>query len=122
MLYSVDSGRQIDVIPHAEEYHACLNRLPESDHAAVCGYLNRLIDTGEIFTSSWIPGADWNGTPFQPLYHACNDDPNAAAKFFGQILWKVMIDRREVWGFGRYEHRECVQIRGLTYFQLGRTP
>jgi hypothetical protein len=70
-----------------------------------------------VDTSSWIPGADWTGTVFQPIYEACGEDENAAALFFGLLVWQVVMDREDCWSFGRYE-KEGIPIRGMTYFRI----
>jgi hypothetical protein len=84
--------------------------------------LRSRIKCDEIHTSSWIPGANWTDTVFQPIYeNACRYDPEAAAKCFGLILWAVLLDDEDVWGFGRYEKND-VPIEGMTYFKFGRRP
>jgi hypothetical protein len=42
---------------------------------------------------------------------------DASARFFGILLWQVMMDRPEAWGFGRYE-KDGAPIEGMTYFRL----
>ena len=67
-------------------------------------------------------GANWLGTVFQPIYDkAWHYDEEAAAKFYGLILWHVMLERDDVWGFDRYE-KDNVPIEGLTYVKLGVVP
>jgi hypothetical protein len=41
----------------------------------------------------------------------------ASAKFFGILLWQVIMDRPEAWSFGRYE-KDGIPIEGMTYFRL----
>jgi hypothetical protein len=48
---------------------------------------------------------------------ACGMSFEASAKFFGILLWQVIIGRPEAWGFGRYE-KDGVPIEGMTYFRL----
>ncbi len=67
-----------------------------------------------------MPGSDWTGTVFYPIYEdACHRDQSAAARFFGLILWDVMMRRPETWAFGRYEANGA-SIEGLTYFRVDR--
>lgn len=109
-------------IPHRGYYDAWKKQLSPAEYEAIFDELDRRISTGDIHTSSWIPGADWIGTVFQPIYEtACHHDEEAAAKFFGLILWHVMLERDEAWGFDRYE-KNNVPIEGLTYFKLGIAP
>lgn len=118
MLYLLDTNSFVDEIPHRPEFDLWRSRLSREQYAAICQELNRQIDNGEIHTSSWMPGPDWRDTPFQPIYDvACEGNEEHSAKFFGLILWAVMMERPETWGFGRYE-KDGIPIRGLTYFRL----
>ena len=122
MLYSVDVASYVDYVPHAKEYDAWRNRLPKTDFQAIWDDLSGRISGSEIQTSSWIPGANWSGTVFQPIYDkACEQDPVASAKFFGLILWDVVRSHEDTWGFGRYKLGE-VPIEGMTYFRLKSPP
>jgi len=122
MLYAIESKQYIREIPHRPFYDACRVRLTNAQYQAIYEALDQRVGTDEIHTSSWIPGANWMGTVYQPIYDtACRHDQDAAARFFGLILWHVMLDREEVWSFGRYE-KDNIPIEGLTYFRLGVTP
>lgn len=122
MLYSVDSRSYVKAIPHRADFDAWRSRLSSEEYGAIVCDLRNRIECDEIHTSSWIPGADWRDSVFQPIYEkACRCDPEAAAKCFGLILWAVLLDDNKVWGFGRYE-KDGVPIQGMTYFKLGRRP
>jgi hypothetical protein len=116
MLYSVDDGKVITNIPYASKYRLYRGRLSDQEYNAIVEELNRRIDTNEIHTSSWIPGSDWTETVYEPIYYkACNEDVEEAGKFFGLILWVVMMNRPEMWSFGHYSKNDIL-IEGLTYF------
>jgi hypothetical protein len=118
MLISLNTLKPITRIPHRTEYERWQAGLSRSERDAILEELDRRIDDSEVRTSSWLPGADWSGTVFQPIYdRACNRNPDAAALCFGLMLWEVMQRRPERWAFGRYE-LEDVPIEGLTYFML----
>ena len=124
MLYALKNQEYIDedYIPHRRNYDAWKSQLSVAQYQAIFAELDRRVSTGDIHTSSWIPGAEWDGTVFQPIYEtACHFDEDAAAKFFGLILWHVMLERDDVWAFDRFE-KNSVQIDGLTYFKLGDPP
>jgi hypothetical protein len=122
MLYSFDSGEYIKDIPHRREFDIFRSRLTGVQYQAIFDDLNSRVDIDEIHTSSWMPGADWTGTVFQPIFDvACRNDFDASAKFFGLILWHVMLEREEVWSFGRYE-KDGVPIEGMTYFRTSNPP
>jgi hypothetical protein len=82
----------------------------------ICDNLNSRFEGHEVDTSSWIPGADWSLTPFQPIYEALQDEVDAGL-FFGLIVWHVVMDRDDCWSFGRYE-KDGAPIKGMTYFRI----
>lgn len=117
MLYDVNSGKEIISIPYRANYERWRRNLSDEDFQLIFDELNERVDQNEILTSSWIPGSDWTNTVFQPIYEACGRNVDAAAKFFGLILWEVMMERPEYWSFGRYR-KDVIQIEGLTYFKV----
>ena len=118
MLYSVDSQTYVHHIPHEPEYRTWVNCLAQDEFDAIVEELNSRVGGDEIHTSSWMPGSDWSGTVFHPIYEkACRRDEEAAGMCFGLILWQVLMERDDVWGFGRYEKRG-VPIEGMTYFRI----
>ncbi len=120
MLLDITSGDEITRIPHVKDFERWKSRLSKQEYRAIVHELNSRIEGDEVHTSSWIPGSDWNGTVFQPIWSkACKKNQDAAALFFGLILWVVMMERPETWAFGRYE-LEGIPIKGLTYFRVHR--
>ncbi|WP_147534528.1 hypothetical protein [Bacillus marasmi] len=112
MLFSVE-GMQITEVAHKQEFHQRMKSLPNVDYQAIVDELNRVINCGDVHTSSWIPGHDWRGTLYEPIWLACRKNDEVAAKFYGQILYKVMIDHPAKWSFGDYPH-----AKGKTYFKI----
>ena len=118
MLYSIDSGKKISRIPYLRDYERWRSRLTDAEYNAIYDELMSHITGSEIKTSSWIPGSDWTGTVYQPIYDkACSQDENASAKFFGLILWHVFMEHDECWSFGHYKLNN-IPIDGLTYFRI----
>ncbi len=118
MLYSIDTDEYITDIPHKEDYERWRSRLTDTEYKSIVDELNSMIGDEQIKTSSWMPGSDWSGTVFEPIYsRACNYDEGASAKFFGLLLWGVMLNHPSVWAFGRYE-KDGIPIEGLTYFKV----
>lgn len=118
MLYSIEADTYIESIPHKADYDRWRRGISDADYQAIYDFLDQRISGSEIETSSWIPGSDWSGTVFDPIYtDACEYDDNAAAKFFGLILWHVVMEHDETWAFGRYKLGD-VPIEGLTYFRI----
>jgi hypothetical protein len=120
MLYSIPEMKRIRDVPHHADYQRWVTRLNHINPQAlqrICHELDQRFDTQDVDTSSWIPGADWSGTVFEPLYLACGQDEVAAGLFFGLIVWHVVMDRDDCWSFGRYE-KGGIPIRGMTYFRI----
>jgi hypothetical protein len=118
MLYAIDSCSEIIKIPHRRKFDTWRSRLSDLEYQAIIDDLNSRIEGTEIQTSSWMPGSDWSGTVFQPIYEkACKFCETESAKFFGLIVWVVFMKRLEWWSFGRYE-KNGIPITGITYFQI----
>ncbi len=118
MLYEVESKKKITRIPHHDSYKTWHDRLAPEEYQAITDELHSRIDGEEIKTSSWIPGNDWRGTVFQPIYEkACRHNYDAAARFFGIIVWCVFMEHKEKWGFGKYKLND-IPIKGMTYFRV----
>jgi len=117
MLYTIDR-EPINYIPHQQHYEIWRRRLSQEEFEAIVRELNIRINTDEVHTAGWIPGSDWEGTPFYPIYEkACLGDVEASGMCFGLIMWEVMMNRSEAWAFGRYE-KDGIPIQSLTYFRI----
>jgi len=108
----------LSTIPHSRDYRIWRNRLSDAEYSAIVNELNKRINGKEIQTSSWIPGSDWSGTVWEPIYSkACLGNEEDSGLCFGLFVWVVMMERIETWAFGRYA-KDGIPIRGLTYFQV----
>lgn len=124
MLIDIDSGQQIRTVPYADKFELLRRRLSDVEFDAMIARINELIDEsgGEIATAGWLPGSDWTGTPFDPIYSkAARGDFARSAMFFGQLVWYAVMNRPERWGSGRYEV-DGRDIGSRTYFRLGSNP
>ncbi len=120
MLMDIESSGLIETVPYQSAYKAWRDSLDRTSPAAfdeIHAELTRRFSGTDIDTSSWIPGSDWSGTVFEPIYIACGLDQTAAAKFFGLIVWQVVIDMPNCWASGHYE-LHGVPIKGRTYFRV----
>jgi hypothetical protein len=120
ILYSVLDLTRFVHVPHSADYErwrVALDRIDPHAYGRIHDWLDSRCDAREVDTSSWIPGADWTGTVFEPIYYACGENPDVAALFFGLLVWQVVMDRDDCWSFGRYE-KEGTPIRGITYFRI----
>ncbi len=122
MLYSVDSRKYVKSVPHAKEFNKWMANLSEEDFKKIEDALNEKFDESEINTAGWIPGHDWTGTVYEPVYEACNRNVAQAGMFFGLIVFFLLMNREDkTWGFGRYE-KDGRQIESMTYFILNTPP
>jgi hypothetical protein len=120
MLVDIDTGRPVDLIPYRAQFDHLKARLSYDEFEAILARINELIDEagGEIATAGWLPGSDWTGTPFEPIFtKAARGDYDRSAMFFGQLVWYTIMRRPERWGSGKYE-LDVKQIRSRTYFRL----
>ncbi|MBC7805150.1 MAG: hypothetical protein H7145_03265 [Akkermansiaceae bacterium] len=118
MLYAIDKMEKITNVPYRNNYVKWTSRLSPTEIKAIKDKLNGMITEKDIHTSSWMPGKDWSGTVFMPIYEkACVKNVEVAAMCFGLILWEVMMERPEAWAFGRYKMNE-IPIEGMTYFRI----
>ena len=119
-LYSIDPFQRITYIPHRAEFDVWCSRLTEGQKKTIRTELREMIAGEEIHTSSWMPGNDWNGTVWQPIYtDACQYDHVASGLCFGLFVWEAFQNHCADWSFGRYE-KNGIRIGGLTYFRIHR--
>ena len=116
MLISVDTGAKVTKLPHAGDFARWKRNISDADYDKVVDAINRQVDANDVNTAGWMPGNDWTGTVFEPLYYACGRNETQSGLFFGLIVFKVLMERTDyVWGFGRFE-KDGVAIRSMTYF------
>lgn len=129
MLYDIDGKRQTR-IPHEGDYQEWRSLLRDRDHAAILAELHRVMDEaialgedrGEngMFCSSFLPGEDWTGTPYQPIWaDACRRDVDQARLFYGLLVWEAVMTHGEEWVFYRAEDETRDRPLGMIYFRRG---
>ena len=123
MLIDVMSGKEIRRIPYQRDFDVIRGRLSEAEFAAMVARIDELIEESgaEIATAGWLPGSDWTGTVFEPIYmKAAREDFDRSAMFFGQLVWYTIMQRPEPWASGRYEI-DGEDIGSRTYFRVQAT-
>ncbi|WP_157216674.1 hypothetical protein [Flavisphingomonas formosensis] len=71
-------------------YQLLCSRLSPVELDDIRNALDGRIKGSRIETSSWIPGADWQGTPYQAIYEkGARMNPELAALMFGLIVWEA---------------------------------
>ena len=122
MLYSIDTGKYVKVLPHKKDFDIWRNHISDADYQKIVDAINEKVDNSDINTAGWIPGHDWTGTVYEPLYFACGKNQTQAGMFFGLIVFKTLMERTDsVWGFGRFE-KNGIPIHSTTYFLLDTPP
>ena len=120
MLIDIDTGSQISRVPYPSDFDRLRQHLTDAEFDTMVARINELIDDagGEIATAGWLPGSDWTGTAFAPIYtKAARGYYDRSAMFFGQLVWYTIMNRPERWGSGRYD-LDGRQIGSRTYFRL----
>lgn len=122
MLYSIDTGKYVTRVPHKADFDKWMKKLSSDDYQAIVDVLNEKIDESDINTAGWLPGHDWTGTVYEPIYKACGKDKVQSGMFFGLIVFDLLMNREDkTWGFGRFE-KNGEQIASMTYFVLKNPP
>lgn len=98
-LHSGD--RIIGVLQRGERgatFRRALSRMSEHDVMAVRDALDARIEGSRIETSAWIPGNDWRGTPWQPIFEVgAKGSFEQAALMFGLFVWEAFDRHPEDW-------------------------
>jgi hypothetical protein len=115
MITSLETMRPAHGIPHRGEFEHWRRNISRADQAAIRAAITAQIEGTTIVCSSFMPGTDWSGTPYQPIYDALGDE-RLAAMCFGLFVWEVVLAREEEWFVGRFELND---VQGLTYFRRG---
>ena len=125
MLYAIN-GSQVkpmtDIpVKRRAFYNSIIANLAPSDLDKIKQVLNDYFDNyvEDVQVSSFVPGNNWEGTPYQQIYHACNENMEHSGFMFGLILWKVMIEREDHWGFTNAQDSFLDRdINGKVYFRI----
>lgn len=123
MLVAIKSSglRDITAIPHKTDYDRWRKGLTDARYDAIMDEIGNRVGAKEISVASFLPGKDWTGTPFQPIYEsACGRDFDASRKFFRLLVWEWMMEDDNTWSFGRYDTKMNPDVEGMTYFQVTR--
>ena len=123
-LYYIDGikkEKKVTHIPHQKENEAVIQNIPPTDLQKIRETLQDFLDKtalgSEVLTSSWIPGSDWTGTVYEPIYIAAKKNIDRAAMVFGTILFQEVVNHENSWSCGRYQ-LNGKNIKGMTYFRI----
>ena len=82
MLISVDTGSKVTKLPHARDYARWRKNISDADYDKVVDAINQQVDANDVNTAGWMPGSDWTGTVYEPLYYACGKNEIQSGLFF----------------------------------------
>lgn len=120
MLFTIEKKQIFDLPQNRRsDFKRWRSQITDSDYQTIKDELIKHISADDVHTSSWIPGSNWHGTVFEPLYYACSGNETYAAFFFGLILFEVMIEHPDCWCFGRFDFNGK-SLHGLTYFKINQ--
>lgn len=122
-IRDLDSGRHVaGVLDKGERgatFKRALSRMSEAEVAAVRMALDDRIEGSRIETSAWIPGSDWRGTPWQPIYDVgARGSFEQAALMFGLFVWEA-FDRHPADWFTTKFSAGGEEDRFRVYFRAG---
>lgn len=121
MLFNIDEI-QVKTVWHKQMFDACKSRLSDEEYRLMVTELNHIIQTKidnneKIAVSTFIPGSNWAGTVWNPIYtKSCGHDEEQSALFFGLLVCQIMIDRDEKWYFIKQEN----VAKGMIYFMSNK--
>ena len=117
MLSSIEDNI-VNAVWHKKFFDASKHWLSDDEYQAMIDELNIIIqksidDNSDIIVAGFIPGSDWSGTVWDPIYtKACGFDFDYSAQFFGLLVCQVLIDRDETWYFIKQD-----VARSMIYFR-----
>ncbi len=111
-------GNPIDQMVHQEAYRRWCDLLDESDREAIIDAIHSHMDGENSFVSSHIPGPEWEGTPYLPIYIACDEDADEAALFFGLLVWDAAMRHSARWRVQRAPRSGGVRPPGKLYTRI----
>jgi hypothetical protein len=118
MLSSID-GNITKAVWHKKFFDASKSWLSQDEYQAMLYELNRIVqksidDNSNIVVAGFIPGSNWSGTVWEPIYlKACRYEEDHSAQFFGLLVCQVLIDRKETWYFIKQD-----VARSMIYFRI----
>lgn len=123
-LYHIGSDQKAEDVPRlfAKDFRQLRAAVTAEEFNAIITRINELIDEAgaEIATAGWLPGNNWSGTAFHPIYEkAARKNQSLAGKLFGLCVWYAVANRLEDWASGRYQ-KDGKDIKSRTYFRITR--
>lgn len=121
-LYKAYPMKMVTKVPYDHMNRPIINRIPPHYLVAIIDEINNRINAvcntpNELITAGWIPGNDWTGTVWEPIYFAAKMDHDRAGMVFGALVFEAIMNRPEDWSFGKYQV-DGRNIGSNTYFRI----
>ena len=116
-VIDVETGTVITKVPFESTFNAVRRRLSDAEFETMVSRIRVIDESGSEIGYGGLPGSDWTGTPFEPIYSKAARDFEQSAKFFGQLVWFVSHDAAGTMGSGRYQV-DGKDIGSRTYFRV----
>ncbi len=120
-ILDLKSGNEVSGVldrgTRGQMFKRILEKLTDDEIAAIREELDKRIDGEEVITAGWLPGNDWRGTPFQPIYEkVANRSKDQSGLMFGLLVWEAFERHENEWYTGRFEFNG-VDIGSRTYWR-----
>jgi hypothetical protein len=129
-LTSTGDVRIVTEWARPDVYEAWLAQLSSRDYKAIIRAMNAKIDRMDVVRTQYVvcqSGDEWYKV-YWPVFEAMGGSREMSGKFIGLILWEVMYNRPEDWGFHKidktivndYDPVEDIQV--MEYFRAYDVP
>jgi len=86
-----------------QSYELLCSRLSSQEIADIRDTLDNRIEGKRIETSAWIPGSNWSGTVYQPIYEkAALMSHELSGMMFGLLVWEAFERHPDDWYTERF--------------------
>lgn len=73
-----------------QSYNLLCSRLSSEELADIRDTLDKRIEGSRIETSAWIPGSNWEGTVYHPIYEkGARMNHDLSGMMFGLLVWEA---------------------------------
>jgi hypothetical protein len=89
-----DRGRSYDLL---------CSRLSSEELCSIRDTLDQRIEGKRIETSAWIPGSDWSGTVYHPIWEkGARKNHELSGMMFGLLVWEAFERHPDDWYTERF--------------------
>ncbi|HEY1604490.1 MAG TPA: hypothetical protein VGF77_02720 [Allosphingosinicella sp.] len=106
-IRDLSSGRPITGVlskgSRGQTYKLLCSRLSSQELADIRETLDNRIEGSRVETAAWIPGSDWRGTVYQPIYEkGARMNHEMSGMMFGLLVWEAFERHADDWYTERF--------------------